>query len=59
MALRGPAAGLQHLVVDSGAIIKGVPLAGLSANLWTVSDVMKEIRDRRARSMLERLPVGC
>ncbi|TYZ68275.1 hypothetical protein PybrP1_003424 [[Pythium] brassicae (nom. inval.)] len=47
---------VRHLVVDSGAIIKGTNLSALAENFWTVPDVMAEIRDRRARSALERLP---
>ena len=47
---------LKHLVVDSGAIIKEVNMMGLAENLWTVSDVLEEIRDKRARHVLENLP---
>jgi RNA-binding protein NOB1 len=45
-----------HLVVDSGAIIKGTNLAPLAENFWTVPDVLAEIRDKRARAILETLP---
>uniref|UniRef100_K3X822 C3H1-type domain-containing protein n=1 Tax=Globisporangium ultimum (strain ATCC 200006 / CBS 805.95 / DAOM BR144) TaxID=431595 RepID=K3X822_GLOUD len=45
-----------HLVVDSGAIIKGTDLSALAENFWTVPDVVDEIRDKRSRSALERLP---
>ena len=48
---------LRDLVVDAGAIIKGVPLANLADNLWTVEEVVQEIKDRRARELLESLPV--
>eukprot|EP00938_MAST-03A_sp_MAST-3A-sp1_P005264 g5264.t1 len=47
---------LRHLIVDSGAIIKEVNIVGLAENLWTVSDVIEEIRDKRARHVLENLP---
>ena len=47
---------LKHLVVDSGAIIKEVNMMGLAENLWTVSDVLEEIRDKRARHVLQNLP---
>lgn len=47
---------LRHLIVDSGAIIKEVNIMGLAENLWTVSDVIEEIRDKRARHVLENLP---
>ncbi|TDH70408.1 hypothetical protein CCR75_000378 [Bremia lactucae] len=45
-----------HLVIDSGAIIKGTNLAGLAENFWTVPDVLNEIRDKKSRGILERLP---
>lgn len=45
-----------HLVIDSGAIIKGTNLSALAENFWTVPDVLAEIRDKRARNSLERLP---
>jgi len=47
---------VRHLVVDSGAIIKEVPLHDLADNLWTIPDVIQEIKDRRARHVLESLP---
>ena len=47
---------LRHLIVDSGAIIKEVNIMGLAENLWTASDVIEEIRDKRARHVLENLP---
>lgn len=47
---------VRHLVVDSGAIIKEIPLHELADHLWTVPDVITEIRDRRARHVLESLP---
>ena len=47
---------VRHLVVDAGAIIKQVPLHELADNLWTVPDVIGEIKDRRARHVLDSLP---
>jgi hypothetical protein len=47
---------VRHLVVDSGAIITGVRLHELAENLWTVPDVISEIRDKRARHVLASLP---
>ncbi|CAI5747072.1 unnamed protein product [Peronospora destructor] len=44
------------LVIDSGAIIKGTNLAVLAENFWTVPDVLDEIRDKKSRAILERLP---
>lgn len=47
---------VKHLVVDSGAIIKGTNLTALADNFWTVPDVLIEIRDKKSRALLERLP---
>ncbi|CAM9129133.1 unnamed protein product [Ectocarpus sp. 12 AP-2014] len=56
-----PAAGdqkLTHLVIDSGAIIKGagMTLASAAENFWTIPEVVAEIRDKKARQHLESLP---
>ncbi|CAM9365732.1 unnamed protein product [Ectocarpus sp. 6 AP-2014] len=56
-----PAAGdqkLTHLVIDSGAIIKGagMTLASAAENFWTIPEVVAEIRDKKARRHLESLP---
>ena len=49
---------LRFAVVDSGPLIKGVRLETLNADaLVTVPEVLREIRDRRARDMLASLPV--
>uniref|UniRef100_M4BE36 C3H1-type domain-containing protein n=1 Tax=Hyaloperonospora arabidopsidis (strain Emoy2) TaxID=559515 RepID=M4BE36_HYAAE len=45
-----------HLIIDSGAIIKGTNVTDLAENFWTVPDVLTEIRDKKSRSLLERLP---
>jgi RNA-binding protein NOB1 len=42
--------------VDSGAIIKGLHLQDHADFFWTVPEVLKEIRDKRARHVLETLP---
>ena len=46
----------RHLVVDSGAIIKGLHLESQAEYFWTVPEVLKEIRDKRSRHVLETLP---
>jgi RNA-binding protein NOB1 len=49
---------LQHVVIDSGAVIHG-GAAGLvhsAENFWTVSAVIAEIRDKKARHYLDTLP---
>ncbi|CAM9726795.1 unnamed protein product [Discosporangium mesarthrocarpum] len=49
---------LTHVVVDSGAIIKGagMTLFSSSENFWTVPEVVNEIRDKKARHHLDALP---
>ena len=49
---------LENIIVDSGAIIKGTGLGSLNkdAKYWTVSEIIAEIRDSRARASLEALP---
>ncbi|CAM9508932.1 unnamed protein product, partial [Hapterophycus canaliculatus] len=49
---------LTHLVIDSGAIIKGagMTLASAAENFWTIPEVVAEIRDKKARHHLESLP---
>ena len=47
---------LEHLVIDAGALIRGVNVEKLAKNFWTTSEVLAEIRDKKARSFLLRLP---
>lgn len=49
---------MDHLVVDSGAIIKGVTHSYYKTGLkmWTVSEVLAEIRDSKSRDILLALP---
>ena len=54
---------LQHqqpkrtiLVLDSGAIIKGVRVERLGTEFWTIAEVIEEIRDQRARDYLQTFP---
>lgn len=49
---------LVHLVLDSGAIIKGVAmsLTTKAQQFWTIPEVLAEIRDKRARASLAALP---
>jgi rRNA maturation endonuclease Nob1 len=49
---------LEHLVVDSGAIIKGCgyEFHKTSKRFWTVQDVVNEIRDSKSLHLLETLP---
>ena len=49
---------LEHLIVDSGAIIKGCgyEFHKTSKRFWTVQDVINEIRDSKSLHLLETLP---
>lgn len=49
---------LEHLIVDSGAIIKGCgyEFHKTSKRFWTVQDVVNEIRDSKSLHLLETLP---
>eukprot|EP01041_Mallomonas_annulata_P012945 gene12945-27314_t len=49
---------LEHLVLDSGAIIKGQSnlFYKTAKNIWTVEGVLTEIRDSKSRIALENLP---
>lgn len=49
---------LEHLVVDSGAIIKGCGFGfhNVAKNFWTIPEVLDEIRDEKSRNLLMRLP---
>jgi RNA-binding protein NOB1 len=41
-----------NLVVDSGPIIKGVPLHTIGKHIWTIPEVLAEIRDKRSRQKI-------
>ncbi|KAI9339214.1 Nin one binding Zn-ribbon like-domain-containing protein [Zopfochytrium polystomum] len=43
---------VQALVVDAGAIIKGIRLDSIASELYTTSDVVAEIRDENGRKNL-------
>lgn len=49
---------LEHLVIDSGAIIRGQGFNYFNASkrFWTVQEVLGEIRDSKARHLLASLP---
>ncbi|XP_033928805.1 RNA-binding protein NOB1 [Melopsittacus undulatus] len=54
----GPAdmARVAHVVADTGAFLSAAPLQDLAQTLYTVPEVLAEIRDRRARRRLAALP---
>jgi hypothetical protein len=58
MAVNANSVHLEHLVIDSGAIIKGEGFNYFkcSKKFWTVQEVLGEIRDSRARHLLASLP---
>lgn len=49
---------LEYLILDAGALIKGygLNLYTKSKQIITVPEVMSEIRDHKARDLLEKLP---
>ncbi|RWS19393.1 hypothetical protein B4U80_09272 [Leptotrombidium deliense] len=47
---------IDYLVIDSGAFIKGTQLHELSDNLYTIHEVISEIKDKATKARLEALP---
>ena len=47
---------IKHLVVDSGGFICGSPLHDMGEKIYTVQDVISEIRDKGTRERLQCLP---
>lgn len=47
---------IKHLVVDSGGFICGSPLHDMAENIYTVQDVISEVRDKATRERLQCLP---
>ncbi|XP_029212428.2 RNA-binding protein NOB1-like [Acropora millepora] len=47
---------LEYIVADSAAFIKNAPLHNLCENVYTVEDVIKEIRSKATRQRLSVLP---
>ncbi len=49
---------LEHLVIDSGAIISGQGYGyfNQAKKFWSVSEVLSEIRDSKSRHLLASLP---
>jgi len=44
------------LVVDAGPLIKGARLETLGSTFWTIQEVLNEVRDKKARLVMEALP---
>ena len=51
-------ANLDHIVLDAGAIIRGYgySFTKISKNIWTIAEVIAEIRDSKSREFLDSLP---
>jgi RNA-binding protein NOB1 len=49
---------MEHIILDAGALISGETkqLHKFGSKLWTVPEVLAEIRDSKARSQLAALP---
>ncbi|NXH16584.1 NOB1 protein, partial [Bucco capensis] len=47
---------VPHVVADSGAFLSAAPLQDIAQNLYTVPEVLAEIRDRPTRRRLAALP---
>ncbi len=46
----------KYLVIDTGALIKGVRLERLASHFYTIQEVLNEVRDRQARHFLASFP---
>merc|ERR1712018_167278 len=49
-------ASVKHVIVDSGAFIKDAPLREIGEHIYTIRDVVTEIRDKATRARLQVLP---
>uniref|UniRef100_A0A8C8DPT0 RNA-binding protein NOB1 n=1 Tax=Oryzias sinensis TaxID=183150 RepID=A0A8C8DPT0_9TELE len=47
---------VEHVVADAGAFLKRAPLQEIGANIYTLRDVVDEIRDKETRRSLAVLP---
>lgn len=47
---------MKHIVADSAAFLKNAPLHEMCENVYTVEDVVNEIRDATTRQRLSVLP---
>ncbi len=43
----------KYLVIDTGALIKGVKLEKYDAEIVTIEEVLKEVRDHQSRALIE------
>ncbi|XP_074646707.1 RNA-binding protein NOB1-like [Tubulanus polymorphus] len=47
---------VKHVVVDSGGFIRNAPLHEIGANIYTLPEVVNEIRDKATKQRLQVLP---
>lgn len=47
---------VKHVVVDSGGFIKNAPLKDIAAKIYSIQDVVNEIKDKATRQRLQVLP---
>ncbi|XP_026032178.1 RNA-binding protein NOB1 isoform X2 [Astatotilapia calliptera] len=47
---------VEHVVADAGAFLRKAPLQEIGRNIYTLKDVVEEIRDKRTRRSLAFLP---
>lgn len=57
MALSATSAAKKKVVLDTAAFIKQAKLESLGDEFFTISEVLAEIRDSKARMFLDTLPV--
>uniref|UniRef100_A0A8C8RZE9 RNA-binding protein NOB1 n=1 Tax=Pelusios castaneus TaxID=367368 RepID=A0A8C8RZE9_9SAUR len=49
-------AAVEHVVADAGAFLRGAPLQDIGRNIYTIKEVVSEIRDKETRRQLAVLP---
>ncbi|XP_044283951.1 RNA-binding protein NOB1 isoform X4 [Varanus komodoensis] len=47
---------VEHVVADAGAFLRGAPLQEIGRNIYTIREVVTEIRDKETRQRLAVLP---
>ncbi|XP_060131996.1 RNA-binding protein NOB1 isoform X3 [Zootoca vivipara] len=47
---------VEHVVADAGAFLRGAPLQDIGKNIYTIREVVTEIRDKETRRRLAVLP---
>ncbi|XP_033899156.3 RNA-binding protein NOB1-like isoform X2 [Acipenser ruthenus] len=55
-AFKMSAAVVEHVVADAGAFLKNAPLQDIGKNIYTIKEVVNEIRDKETKKRLAFLP---